>query len=188
MKKAGLQNTFVINELALDVRNNGTEAFVELLGFFSPIITSIALSFSLPRSEFDDLCQEGRIALYRAAMTYDGKTASFKTYASKCIRNSMSTWAQRCFDDVAQELDSKTEETVADLTSEVPEQVFSNDVVENILDGKLQGLSDYERKCIALRIVGNSVKEIALLVKKSEKSVENTLFRARNKLKKYIVG
>lgn len=35
----------------------------------------------------EDLCQEGRLALCRAAATYDGVTAQFCTYATTLIRN-----------------------------------------------------------------------------------------------------
>lgn len=36
---------------------------------------------------YDDLCQEGRVALCRAAATYDGVSAQFNTYATALIRN-----------------------------------------------------------------------------------------------------
>lgn len=35
----------------------------------------------------EDLCQEGRVALCRAAATYDGASAQFTTYATTLIRN-----------------------------------------------------------------------------------------------------
>lgn len=36
---------------------------------------------------FEDLCQEGRVALCQAAATYDGVSAQFNTYATTLIRN-----------------------------------------------------------------------------------------------------
>ena len=36
---------------------------------------------------YEDLCQEGRVALCRAAATYDGVSAQFGTYATTLIRN-----------------------------------------------------------------------------------------------------
>lgn len=36
---------------------------------------------------YEDLCQEGRVALCRAAATYDGISAQFSTYATTLIRN-----------------------------------------------------------------------------------------------------
>lgn len=50
---------------AAAAKNSDKLAFVELIGIFSPYISALARSFGLPESEYDDLCQVGRIALYR---------------------------------------------------------------------------------------------------------------------------
>ena len=86
-----------ILQLVTAVKNNDTPSFVELLGLFSKSISSIAFTYHLPESEFDDLCQEGRMALYRAAISYDdSKNAVFSTYATVCITNAMLNFVNRC--------------------------------------------------------------------------------------------
>ena len=80
-------------QLVKAVKNNDTLSFVELLGIYSRIISILALSFNLPRDEFDDLCQEGRIALYKACIGYEDKGGTFSTYASACIKNAMTDFA-----------------------------------------------------------------------------------------------
>jgi len=64
-------------------------AFVELVGMFSPYISSLAGSYDVPSGEYDDLCQVGRIALYKAVKTYEVSRQSFTTYARVCIKNAM---------------------------------------------------------------------------------------------------
>lgn len=184
------QNTQYINALAQDTKSGNTEAFVALLGVFSPAISSIARSFSLPETEYDDLCQEGRIALYRAAQNFNDSRASFKTFATKCIKNSMYTWAKKYSDRIRSfdfsDIQDITEQSLSDISVQISEKVASDDVLDRILSSNTALLSEYERKCIGLKIAGSSTKEIAHLFGKDEKSVENTLFRARAKLKKYI--
>lgn len=186
MKTSDWQNTQYINSLATDTKNGSTEAFVLLLGIFSPTICAIAHSFSLPNAEYDDLCQEGRIALFRAAQNFDDLRASFKTFAGKCIKNSMCTWAKKYSDSVKNKDCHQEQDEIIDSSFEVSQEVFSTELLDGIIKSKNFDLSDYERKCIGLKIAGLSAKETAALLNKDEKSIENTLFRARAKLKKYI--
>lgn len=178
------------NKLALAVKSNDAAAFVELVGLYSHIISSMANTFGLPASDFDDLCQEGRIALYRAAMSYDGKSSSFATYASVCIRNSMTSWIKKQL--TANHLEREgisLDDFDADIAADklnVAEKVASDDMLERILDGGKSGLSDLEKTILGLKITGEGIREIAERLGKNEKSVENTLFRARAKVKKYI--
>jgi len=174
------------NELVSRVKQNDALAFVELLGEYSGIISSIARSFRLPQDEFDDLCQEGRIALYRAAVGYDGESASFSTYAGRCIKNGMLSWIKKLhFEREGVSLDETAAENFADSTN-VHDEVAAKDTLEHVLDEKNRVLSSYEASVIVLKIAGGSIPKIAEKLGKSEKSVENTLFRARTKLKKYF--
>ena len=50
----------------------------------------------------------------------------------------------------------------------------------------LSQLSSYERMVLLLYLNGHSYREIGSALKKSEKSVENALYRTRSKLKKRI--
>ena len=84
-----------IRELVNAVKNNNTASFLELLGIYSRTIGALAVSFSLPSSEREDLCQEGRMALYRAAMGYDGGSVKFSTYAVTCMTNAMINFSKK---------------------------------------------------------------------------------------------
>lgn len=185
-KNRDIKTNKEVNQLVQKVRNNDTASFVELLGVYSQTISSLAYSFSLPDSEQEDLCQEGRMALYRAAMSYDEVSASFTTYAVTCMTNAMISFAKRYNAhnagkayDVAPEDCGKEDESGVITTVELDELLAK--------DG-FAGLSDYERRVMAMKLSGYKVGEIAEKIGKQTKSVENTLFRARQKLKKHIDG
>ena len=48
------------------------------------------------------------------------------------------------------------------------------------------GLSDKEKLVMGKAIAGEKIPEIAKIIGSSEKSVQNTLYRARKKLRKYF--
>ena len=182
------------NLLAKKARRGEVSAFVELLGHYSGLICAKASSFGLPKDEFEDLCQEGRLALYRAVITYDENTAEFSTYAGACIRNSMISWAKKVSRDAKVISDAQAQEDSQSVSAfensqvcdGVHERVAAESLLDELLHSEKAGLSDYERKVIGLKIAGFGTAEISGYLGKSAKSVENTLFRARTKLKKYL--
>lgn len=176
-----------MNSLVVAVKNNDTASFLELLDCFKHTISALAYSFSLPSSEHEDLCQEGRMALYRAAMSYDEKNAKFSTYAITCMTNAMISFAKKYG---AQSMGT----VFGVLPEDCEDESYSSGIVSSVeIDELLSrdgfaGLSEYERNVMSLKFSGYKVGEIAKKLGKSPKSVENTLFRARQKLKKHIDG
>lgn len=181
-----------INTLVESVKNNNAASFLELLGIYSHTIVGLARSFSLPACELEDLCQEGRMALYRAALSYDGRSAKFSTYAITCMTNAMITFSKKYKADsdvVAYGKDVEECGTGAATGSEgLGSSVSSVEIAELLESNTSGGFSAYEKKVMSLKMTGYKVSEIAKLVGKEPKSVENTLFRARKKLKKLMEG
>ena len=175
-----------INSLVFAVKNNDTASFIKLLGHFSRTIEVLARSFSLPSSEQEDLCQEGRMALYRAALSYDDKSAKFSTYAITCMTNAMVTFAKKY---TAQNLGKAYDVSPEECEGKASDgTLFAIELDELLSKDGFAGLSDYERKVMSMKLSGYKVGEIAKKLGKMSKSVENTLFRARQKLKKHIDG
>lgn len=175
-------------EIVSAVKSGDTVAFIRLLGIFSHTISALARSFSLPDSEYEDLCQEGRMALYRASMSYDEKHgAKFSTFAVSCMTNAMITLCNKynaTNKAIAFEL-SAEDEGIAVCDGRA-QRISFGEVGELLSDGADGIFSKYERRVMSLKISGYKVSEIAKIVGKSPKSVENTLFRARKKLKNQI--
>ena len=188
-EKTQKQTDDTINKLVESVKNNYTASFLELLGIYSHTIVGLARSFSLPISEHEDLCQEGRMALYRAAVSYDGRSAKFSTYAITCMTNAMITFSKKYKADSNARVYGMTVEDCGEAAvsvGEIGHSVSSLEIEELLESNTSGGFSKYEKKVMSLKLAGYKVSEIAKLVDKEAKSVENTLFRARKKLKKLM--
>ncbi|MFZ3132546.1 MAG: sigma-70 family RNA polymerase sigma factor [Desulfosporosinus sp.] len=61
------------NERALleAARSGNEEALNLIIKHYEPEVRMIACKYFLPRTDYDDLIQEGRIAIYRAILSYD---------------------------------------------------------------------------------------------------------------------
>jgi RNA polymerase sigma factor, sigma-70 family len=62
------------NILLNAARTGDQKALSELIQTYEPEIRKIASKYFLPKSDHDDLIQEGRIAIYKAIMAYNDKT------------------------------------------------------------------------------------------------------------------
>ena len=54
-------------------RSGNEDALNEMIQHYEPEVRMIAYKYFLPRADYDDLIQEGRIAIYRAILAYDLK-------------------------------------------------------------------------------------------------------------------
>ena len=180
-----------LSELVLSVKNNDTSSFVELLGMFSGTISNLAHSFCLPSSEYEDLCQEARMALYRAAVSYNPESAKFSTYALTCMTNAMISFVRKYSSQSGKESSctSLDEASYGGVSNDTPQDILSANEFEKMLSTVgFAGLLDVERRVMGLKLSGFKVAGIADKLGKPAKSIENTLFRARRKLKNYIDG
>lgn len=178
---------------AAAAKNSDKLAFVELIGIFSPYISALARSFGLPESEYDDLCQVGRIALYRAVCTYNSDKASFATFSRVCIKNAMTSFV-RSYKSKARlsqgtlAFEELTDESIAaaDGGSTPEDFVLAEEFIKELESAMSTVLSAFEKKVLEYKLSGIGIAEISVLVGKDTKSVENTLFRVRRKLKKSL--
>ncbi len=149
--------------------------------------------------ERDDLLQEGMIGLYEAIEKYDpSRGASFKTYASIEIRGNIynairsngtqKNYPLRNYISIEEMTDDDDRGAVRpyspaseDMTPE--EYALFRELQEGLKDAMNKDLSETERHALTLKMSGASVKEISFFMGISEKSAENALLRARQKLR-----
>ena len=156
---------------------------------YTPVVLSYADRYSHLGIEKEDLVQEGRIALLAAIRTYreDGG-AAFRTYASRCIANGLSKVAAaqlqgRKIPPALYTALDEVEGLSAPASSE-PEELIIRQEQQHSRHRRMRSLlSDYELNCLRLFLEGHSYTEIAALLQKSPKSVDNALGRARSKLR-----
>ncbi len=145
--------------------------------------------------EREDMLQEANIALFDAAVTYKHQNSvSFGLYAKICINNriisrlraSGGKYRETSSLEQLREMGICTE----CLTSADPDP--SNLVIEKENFKSLKSLihrnlSKYENKVFSLYMQGHPAKDIAALVEKPHKSIDNAICRIRAKLKKILL-
>lgn len=184
------------NELSELVKSGDQEAFRALLTDFEGVIRATTSSADVDREEKMDLYQEGLIALYKAAMTYDPSlNASFSTYANVCIKHSIvsalriyygkKNYPIRSSLSLNGEVDDPVIQSLGPVTE--PEQLLLEKESYRALLEKLDAsLSNYEMEVLKLFLQGNSYCEISKRLNMTAKSVDNAIQRIRGKLKLII--
>lgn len=131
--------------------------------------------------EYDDLYQEGCIALWRAAATYDRESAQFHSYAISVIRNHLLDYCRRIQRQSAPAL------PLEEQMMETGEDADGDLYVEQILDyGKRTygGVARLGIEAIEWKIQGYTGADIAKLYHVKPNHVGAWISRAAAKLKK----
>lgn len=193
-------------KLVLMYRKGDERAIECLINRHTPAVIKKATAMYIAGGERDDLIQEGMIGLLNAVRNYSaGKDASFKTFAYLCINSAMVNAIKAAktkknsplngyvsFDEPAGNRDDNYEMKLVDTltyrgNSQNPEKLYiDNEAAAGIKAEINKNLSPLERNVIALYMAGNDYMEIAEIMGRSPKSIDNALQRARNKVDKII--
>ena len=175
-----------IVKLILRVRNGEDVAFSLLCEQYQPLLNSMSGKYSSMNPDeqnvLEDFSQEARLALYNAAMKYDIDSSrfTFGAFAKACIRNRLVSCIRRANSKKRQKLndgDDLNESTLQDT-------VIQHELEKERLYLAEKVLSNYEMRIFMMYAQGEKAKEISAKIGKSEKSVNNAIFRIRSKLKK----
>ena len=187
-------------ELVQMIKLGIEEAEEELFARYKPVVSSVARSYFLMGAELDDLIQEGMIGLYKACQKFSEKQASFKTFAYLCIKRQIQTAVKQANRQKNKMLNNyisldsqggyKTGENGEDEAVLIlPSKELSPDAemiqkenYKEIVKKIKSALSPLELKVLTLYLKGNSYQTISVEVGKSCKSVDNLLYRIKNKL------
>lgn len=147
---------------------------------FRPLAKSIASAYFLAGADKDDVMQIGMIGLFKAVQTFKGdKGASFKTYASNCIRNTI-------LDEIRKTHPIDVCPIDAEMLSQdkAPEDSIIEKENEKILIDKIQStLNTVEFDVFKLHLESLSYQEIAERLGIERKKVDNTIYSVRKKLR-----
>lgn len=185
-------------ELVSYIAEGNEDANNILIKKYEPLITTIA-SKMLPFCrnnglDINDLVQEGMIGLNHAIDRYQeqGDTL-FYTYAKKCIERkiiSVVVGSRRNKNKVLNESISYDDDEnslikVLKDSSPNPEEILLDmEYQEDFLVEMKNKLTDFEAQVFELLVSGFKYKEIATLLEKDEKSIDNAIQRIKGKLKK----
>ena len=176
------------DEQLVDIYHDGDEyAFDVIYSRYKSVIEYHANNFFLQGGNRDDLLQEGNIGLVKAVNAYKRGNASFKTFASTCIKNN-----------ILSEVSKDSKKANYPLNESVPleniesENISGPDPLTHVIEeeNSEEGikrvravLSDFEIKVVEYVLKGYSKNaEIAELMNKDAKSIDNAKQRILNKL------
>jgi len=173
-----------------DVKNGDGEAFEILRNRYLPLTRSVLRHFrsfeGFSDIDPDDLTQEAEIALYVAARSYDPTNGdvSFGSYAKVCVRNriiSVLRRAKTAAEDVTARSEGQCRYDDADVCDPI-EIVISSESCRMLMAYAKRVFTEYEMTVFSHYLEGDGPSEIARILGRDKKSVENALFRIRVKL------
>ena len=181
-------------ELVRRYREGTPEAVDFLLRKYKPLVKNRAASRYLKGGDFDDLIQEGMIGLYKAVRDFEpdnvGK-ASFFTFAALCIDRQlvhaieMSSRQKRKAQTEAVFLSEDEWESYMGPEDSPEKILLDQEGADETYDKIYENLSRMERIVLDLQLRGYDYREIAGILGKTPKSVDNAIQRIRRKTKEH---
>ncbi len=197
MAKSGYEDFYTLSdEECVKVSQTGNEeALNHIIARYRNYVYSKANTYFLVGADKDDVAQEGLIGLYKATQEYrESMGCSFKHFAGICISRQIITAIKAATRKKHGPLNSyisldkpeeyETEETFEGvMEAESPEDiVISQENLENIECKITKALSKMEMQVFMYYTQGLSYEEIANLMQKPVKSIDNALCRIKKKL------
>lgn len=189
------------NELVYLCAENNEEAMNLIVNKYKNCIL-IALKeylkeYNIIGVEVADLYQEGLIGLMHAIHSYNPtRDVLFYTYANACIRTSLMSAIRQTFrqknrilnysyslDKIFEDSGDNFYEILKDESYEPNKLLLSGEEESELINKLKDKLSKSELAIFELRLKGLSNGEIASLIDKDTKYIENSLFRIKRKYK-----
>ncbi len=187
------------NELVYLCCDNNEDAVSIIIEKYKKVILNILKElleqYNIVGYEVSDLYQEGLIGLLNAIHSYrERENITFYTYASKCIRNNIMTAIKQSFrqknrilnnsyslDKLFEESNEAYYNILKDNSFEPSKVLFAVENENDLIHRLKAKLSKSENVIFDLRVKGLRNYEIADLLNKDRKYIENTMFRISKK-------
>ena len=190
-------------DIALLAQRGDVGASEYLLNKYKNFVRSKARSYFLVGADHEDIVQEGMIGLFKAFRDFrPDKLASFHAFAELCVTRQIITAIKTATRQKHIPLNSyvslnkpiyeeESDRTLLDVITEGrttdPEELLigreSYVSIESRID---QALSPFERRVLAAYLDGKSYQEIAQMLGRHVKSIDNALQRVKHKLERLI--
>ena len=166
-------------------------------------VRSKARTYFLIGADSEDIIQEGMIGLYKAIRDYKpDRQSSFKVFAELCITRQIITAIKSATRQKHMPLNSyvslnqpvyeaESDRTLIDIISESkttnPEELMISKEEYAQIEARIGDiLSDLEMEVLSSYLQGRSYQEIADILNRHVKSIDNALQRVKRKLEKYL--
>ena len=177
------------------------QALAYLLNKYKNFVRSKARSYFLIGADHEDIVQEGMIGLYKAIRDFQPeRLASFRSFAELCVKRQIITAIKAATRQKHVPLnsyvslnkplyDEESDRTLLDVIEgrvTNPEDLYiSQEDLARIQTQISEVLSDLERQVLEAFMDGKSYQEIAELLGRHVKSIDNALQRVKRKLFKF---
>lgn len=192
----------VNDENIIRAQQGDQESINMILKNYKNFIFMNSRNYFLVGADQDDLLQEGMIGLIKAIKAYDAeKKASFKTFATICIKRQIITAIKSSNAQKNSALnsasgnfiecdDGKEVSYTKGLTSSMshnPEELFlSKEKMDSLERFAEANFSKFEKEVFTLLIKGYTYREIAERLDKNLKTIDNTIQRIKRKSEDWI--
>jgi len=205
MTKEQIYKSAKDEELVLMAQKGDDAAQEHLLNKYKSLVRAKSRAYFLIGADTEDIIQEGMIGLYKAVRDYnEERNASFRSFAELCVNRQMITAIKAATRQKHQPLNSyvslnkpvyeeESEQTYMDFLQSSSDSLLNPETLligqENkhfLEDQMVKNLSSFETRVLVLYLQGRSYFEIAHVLDKPEKSIDNALQRVKKKLEKFL--
>ena len=188
-------------EAVVLAQNGDGQALAYLLNKYKTFVRSKARSYFLIGADHEDIVQEGMIGLYKAIRDFQPeRLSSFRSFAELCVKRQIITAIKAATRQKHVPLnsyvslnkplyDEESDRTLLDVIDgrvTNPEDLYiSQEDLSRIQTQISEVLSDLERQVLEAFMDGKSYQEIAELLGRHVKSIDNALQRVKRKLFKF---
>ncbi len=194
--------SFSDEDLAVLAQQGSDKALDFLLSKYFVYVRSKSLSYYIVGADRDDIIQEGMIGLFKAVRDFSSERGvSFRTFADVCVTRQIITAVKNASRQKHAPLnfyvslnkpmsdDDDDSSTIADILRQEqnmsPEEILIKKEDADILGSEMNRLlSNFELEVLSLYLRGNSYSDIARLIGREPKSVDNALQRIKKKFEK----
>ena len=189
-------------EVVVLAQQGDGQALAYLLNKYKNFVRSKARSYFLIGADHEDIVQEGMIGLYKAIRDFQhARLASFRSFAELCVKRQIITAIKAATRQKHVPLnsyvslnkplyDEESDRTLLDVIEgrvTNPEDLYiSQEDLAHIQAQMDDLLSDLERQVLDAFMDGKSYQEIADMLGRHVKSIDNALQRVKRKLVKFM--
>lgn len=183
-----------------DARSGNEEQLNNIIQYFEPEVRMIACKYFLPKADYEDLIQEGRIAIYKAVLSYD-KSLNIpflhflRLVVKRKLIDSLRKYNRQKHVNLNEAFSlnnvvSESEETsfieFLGNAEDPASMVIANDEASSMIVGLNKSLSNLERTVFDhYYIQGYKQREITQQLGLHPKSLDNAIQRIRRKTLQY---
>ena len=174
-----------VTEMILGVQSGDAESFEGLKRKYAPLMLGVVSSFAAGEISTSELEREAESALLKSAVRYDTSQSkvAFGLYAKICIKNALISYLRK--EQTKLRRQQRALETVQSKKSTRARFSYASEGrdTEKTVERISGVLSCYEKKVFSEYMSGRSVREIAADLGRSVKSVNNAMYRIKEKVK-----